>query len=304
MRAVRLLSLSLRMAVLVAATGCARERSMMEPEPASATAQSKLRSQALSPGQSAAPTSDAAKRLVIREATLKLRTPHPNKVVEAAPGLAQRFEGFVVRSELSRVGETSVQADVLLRVSAERLDAALGELRKLGEALSESITGEDVTAEFIDVEARLKAKRVLEERLLAIATASGKIDDMLKVESELARVRGEIEQLEGRSRYLEQSARLSSIHVTAVSPSQPNEAAGESFSSKMSTAWSRAGTGATEVAATLVVLAGVLVPLVLVGLLVAPPIVIARRRWRRRRQRKLEQAMTPDPAPAPPAGPV
>ncbi|MBN1605115.1 MAG: DUF4349 domain-containing protein [Polyangiaceae bacterium] len=295
--AVRVLCLTLCTALLLTATSCSRERSMAAPEPASATAQSKLVAEPSAPGQSASPTSDAVKRLVVREATLKLRTPRPNKVVEAAPGLAQRFDGFVVKSELSRVGETSVEANVVLRVSAERLDAALAELRKLGEVLSESITGEDVTAEFVDVQARLKAKRVLEERLLAIATASGKIDDMLKVESELARVRGEIEQLEGRSRYLEQSARLSSIHVTAVSPSQPTEAAGESFGSKMRKAWSRAGTGATEVLAGLVVLAGVLVPLVVVALLVVVPIVIARRRWRHRHRRKLEEAMAEDPAP-------
>jgi hypothetical protein len=285
----RIPSLTWWLALLLAIASCSRARPMAVPEPAPATARSAL--VAGEPGPSTTPPGDALKRLVIREATLKLRAAHPNKVVEAAPGLAQRFDGFVVKSELSRVGETSVEANVLLRVNAERLDAALAEIRKLGEVLSESITGEDVTAEFIDVQARLKAKRVLEERLLAIATASGKIDDMLKVENELARVRGEIEQLEGRSRYLEQSARLSSIHVTAVSPSQPTEAAGESFGSRMRKAWSSAGTGATEVLAGLVVLAGVLVPLVVVALLVVVPIVVARRRWKRWRQRKVEEAM-------------
>jgi hypothetical protein len=304
MRAVRIPSLTLWLALTVTAASCTQERSMPDLEPASATAQSKLIAERTGSGQPASPTSNALKRLVIREATLKLRTPRPNKLVQAAPGLAQRFDGFVVKSELSRVGETSVEANVVLRVDAERLDSALAELRKLGEVLSESVTGEDVTAEFVDVEARLKAKRVLEERLLAIAAASSKVDDMLKVESELARVRGEIEQLEGRSRYLEQSARLSSIHVTAVSPSQPNEAAGESFGSKMSKAWSHAGTGATEVLAGLVVLAGVLVPLVLVALLVVTPVVIARRRWKRRRQRKLEQSMAAHPPPHATGGPV
>jgi hypothetical protein len=156
-------------------------------------------------------------------------------------------------------------------VRPPRLDGALEDLRKPGDVLSGSISGQDVTAEFVDVQARVKAKQVLEQRLLGIAAGASKVEDMLKVETELSRVRSEIEQLEGRSKYLEERARLSLIHVTAVSPNQTAEPRAESFASKMRGAFRRGKEVAVEVLAGLVVLASFFLPLAFW--------------WRRRRRR-------------------
>ncbi len=281
MRALVRAKLVLCLLVLVVAPSCAEKRSA--PAPARAAAQEKALTTAAAPGQTVANPSDApAKRLVIKEAKLQLGTTAPARLVEAAPAIAQKYGGFVVKSETRGVGGSPVEAEVVLRVSAERLDPALAELRKFGDVLSESVTGQDVTAEYVDVEARLKAKRVLEERLLALASTSTRVEDTLKVESELGRVRSEIEQAEGRSRYLQESARLSSVEVSAVSPSQPGEPGVESFGSKMTRAWSRAGNACTDVTAGRLSMVGVLLPLVFAGLLVLAPLWF----WYHRRQRR------------------
>jgi hypothetical protein len=230
------------------------------------------------------PAEPAQPRLVIQEATLKLRTATPRSVIQVSAELARRYDGFVVKSETSTVAESALQADVTLRVRADRLDAALADLRKLGEVMSESISGQDVTAEFVDVQARFKAKQVLEQRLLAIAAGAGKVEDMLKVETELSRVRSEIEQLEGRSKYLQDSARLSLIHVTAVSPSQPVEPRAESFWSRMRVAFWRGKDVAVELLAALVVMAGFFLPLLVLGAIFILP---AAYWWRRRRRRAM-----------------
>jgi hypothetical protein len=219
---------------------------------------------------------------VIKEAKLALRSPKPEALIGRSGELAQRFDGFVVKSETSHVEARVVKAEVSLRVRAEKLDAALAELRKLGEVLSESVTGQDVSAEFVDVQARLKAKRVLEERLLAIAAEAKAVEDMLKVETELSRVRSDIEQLEGRSRLLQDRARLSLIEVTAESPHQPTEPEAQSLGSKLSSGFERAWRLAGDVVVGLIVVAGVLSPLVVVVALLAAPLIWW---WMRRRRR-------------------
>jgi hypothetical protein len=157
------------------------------------------------------------------------------------------------------------------------------------------VSGEDVTAELIDVQARTKAKQVLEQRLLAIAATAGKVEDMLKVETELSRVRSEIEQLEGRSKYLQDRAKLSLIHVTAVSPHQRSEPGAESFGSKMGGALRRALNAAGETTAGLVVVAGVFLPLGVLGMIfVLPPVI-----WWRSKKRKALAAHQPKVAPPP-----
>jgi Flp pilus assembly protein TadB len=238
----------------------------------------------------ASPAAEAAPKLIIKEATIKIRTASPRSVIDASNGLAQRYGGFVVKSETAAVEQSAIQANVTLRVRAERLDAALAELRTLGEVLSESVSGEDVTAEFIDVQARTKAKQVLEQRLLAIAATAAKVEDMLKVETELSRVRSEIEQLEGRSKYLQDRARLSLIHVTAVSPSQAYEPGAESFGSKMRGAFGRARDVSVAIAVALVVVAGFFLPLAVVGLVALVPVGIW---WRRKRRRALAATEPP-----------
>ncbi len=288
MRALPRAQLVLCLVLLVVAQCCARERAA--PERTRAQAQAEVAATPAAPAPTTANPSNApAERLVIKDAKLRLGTPHPARLVEAAPALARKYGGFVVKSETRGVGGAAVEAEIVLRVNAERLDAALAELRRFGEVLSESITGQDVTAEYVDVEARLKAKRVLEQRLLALASASTRVEDMLKVETELGRVRSEIEQLEGRSRYLQESARLSAIEVSAVSPSQPSEPGGESFGSKMKRAWSRAWNACTDVAAGLLILVGVLLPIALAGLLALTPLWLWYRRSRRRRRTEAER---------------
>ncbi len=113
---------------------------------------------------SVASPASASEKLVIQEAELRLRCNDPKKLVGKSAELARRYGGYVVSSETSQVDATVAKVDVSLRVRAEHLDAALAELRKLGGVLKESVTGQDVTDEFVDVQARLEAKQVLERR--------------------------------------------------------------------------------------------------------------------------------------------
>src|SRR6202011_3293944 len=104
------------------------------------------------------------------------------------------------------------------RVPASQFNASVEEIRHVGGDLSkvrqEKISGQDVTEEYIDVEARIKTKKALEAQFLEIMKQAHKVSDALEVQSELANVRTDIERMEGRRRYLDNQSSLSTISVT------------------------------------------------------------------------------------------
>jgi len=107
----------------------------------------------------------------------------------------------------------SLQAS--LRIPAPQLTAAVAELKSLGRVETESQNGEEVTQQHADLVARLKNSRETEQRLQAIlAQRTGKISDVLAVEQEIARVRGNIEQMEAEQKNLEHRVDFATIDLT------------------------------------------------------------------------------------------
>jgi hypothetical protein len=84
--------------------------------------------------------------------------------------------------------------------------------------IQEKTTGQDVTEEFIDLEARIKTQKALELQFLEIMKQANKVADALEVQRQIAEVRTEIEKLEGRKRFLENRASLSTITISLQSP--------------------------------------------------------------------------------------
>ncbi|MBD3251800.1 DUF4349 domain-containing protein, partial [Candidatus Uhrbacteria bacterium] len=82
--------------------------------------------------------------------------------------------------------------------------------------LHESTQGQDITMEFVDLDANLRNARAEEASYLEILDRSGSIEEVLSVTRQLAQVRGRIEQLEGRMRYLENKTDLATLHVTVT----------------------------------------------------------------------------------------
>jgi hypothetical protein len=148
-----------------------------------------------------------------------IRTAHLTLIIEtldvAAPALedvVKRNEGFVQDSNISRYSDGR-EARYTLRVPAVRLDQVLVQLETLGEVRDKGTSAEDITEEYIDVAARQRNLLRQEERLLTILDQAATVEDILQVENQLERVRGEIELLTGRLRYLDNRVILSTINV-------------------------------------------------------------------------------------------
>jgi anti-sigma factor RsiW len=106
----------------------------------------------------------------------------------------------------------SLSAD--LRIPAAQLDAALAEIKKLGRVEQENQGGEEVSQQYIDLNARLSNARNTEQRLVEVLNQrTGKMADVLEVENEIARVRGEIEQMDAERKSLEHRVTYAALRV-------------------------------------------------------------------------------------------
>lgn len=155
----------------------------------------------------------AIDRMVVRNGYLELVVDDVDTTAQAISSMAATFGGHVVSSSVYQEGGHTY-GSVVIRVDADRFDSALGALRALSaEVARESTSSTDVTEEYIDLSARKRNLERTEEQLLALMQQAGTVEDLLNVQREVTRVRGEIEQLEARIRYLEQTSAMSLIEI-------------------------------------------------------------------------------------------
>src|SRR5256714_6987776 len=164
-------------------------------------------------------------RKIIRNASVSLEVEEPKKAMQRVATVAESRGGFVVTSESRQeAGASGGRAFEVItmevRVPATQFDAAMNDIRAAASRVtSEKITGQDVTEEYIDLDARLRTQKALEAQLLDIMKSARSVPDAITVERELANVRTEIEKIEGRRRFLENQTSLSTISVTLQPPS-------------------------------------------------------------------------------------
>lgn len=133
--------------------------------------------------------------------------------------LAAQLGGYVANSSISGGHDQMRSATLELKIPAARYDQAIGGLGGIGEVESVNTSVEDVGEEYVDITARVTNSKRLEERLTdLLARRTGKLEDVLAVERELARVREEIERYEGRMRFLRTRAAVSTLSVTVHEP--------------------------------------------------------------------------------------
>ena len=191
--------------------------------------------------------------------------------------LAAQVGGFITNSSITGGRDQIRQATFELKIPAPKYDPAVDLLSTIGKVETVTSTAQDVGEEFVDVTARVTNSRRLEERLISLlANRTGKLDEVLRVERELARVREEIERYEGRLRYLSARVALSTLTITVHEPAPilGNSPGENPIAAALRRAWKNfVGVVAGSIAAL-----GVVIPLALLGLAGW----LGYRRWKRR----------------------
>lgn len=166
------------------------------------------------------PSADAATpAMIIRTGSASVEVDTLEPAVAQLQQLALRLGGYVANSSLQDGRNQLRQATLEIKVPAPRFDDLTAGLRPFGKVEHITVNAEDVGEEFTDLTARVANARRLEERLIdLLANRTGRLQDVLAVERELARVRETIERYEGRLRYLKTRVATSTLTVTLHEP--------------------------------------------------------------------------------------
>ena len=227
------------------------------------------------PAQTPAPLTDSlAGPMLIRTGDASIEVDSLEPAVAALRVLAARVGGFVANTSFSGGRDQVREATLQLRIPAARFEDAQGGLAALGRIEWANVQAQDVGEEYVDLTARAANARRLEDRLVGLlARRTGKLDDVLAVERELARVRGEIERHEGRLRFLGNRVSTStlSVRLHEAAPVIAGRGTGGVIGEAFRQAWRNfVGAVAAAISAS-----GVLIPL---GAIVAGAWLLVRRR--------------------------
>lgn len=216
---------------------------------------------------------------IIKTAVLSLDV-NKGKLTEANQrvlDVVARAGGWVQSSEMSKT-----RSSLVLKVPSGHLESVTRELRDLGKVRSESIAGEDVSSEYVDLEARLTHWRSQEAVFLGLMAKAKTIPETIQIQQQLSVIQEQIEQLEGRRRYLEGQTAFSTVRLSLLeagaAATEPKD--GESAST-LGEAWEDAAGAALAVLGGTLVVLGVALPLALVLGIPALVVLALRRRQSR-----------------------
>lgn len=161
----------------------------------------------------------ATDRVIIYRANLTLRVPEMRPAIDEIEAIAREYDGFVAEATVEGDEDESRFGSMTIRVDATRFEEALDDLRAVGDrVISEHRESEDVTEEYVDLEARLENLRRVEEELQALLTEVREnrqsAEEILAVYRELSDVRSEIERIQGRLQYLDSLSSMATITIS------------------------------------------------------------------------------------------
>lgn len=156
-------------------------------------------------------------RKIISTAHLQLEVYNVPSTVNKITNITQQQGGFISGSSVSGYEERK-NGQVTVRVPQKNFYAAVEQIEALGTVKSKDLHGQDVTEEYIDINARLGNLKKQEERLQEILKMANTVKDVLEIERELNRVRGEIESLTAKLNYFDKSIEMSTITVNVNEP--------------------------------------------------------------------------------------
>ena len=177
---------------------------------------------------------------IIKNGDLNLKVDNADNSAEKISEIAKINKGEVFSSSFYQTKNNVKSGTITVKVPVANFEKAFAEIKKVAAlVIRESISGQDVTEQYIDLQAQLKNRQAEEQSYIKILNQAQKIDDVLAVTQQLSIVRGNIEQLQGRIKYLESQTDMSTIsasltedeNITVVDSWRPWQVVKESFSS-------------------------------------------------------------------------
>lgn len=217
---------------------------------------------------------------IVRDGSTSLTIPKDtfDRKFQQVIGIANRNGGFVLSSETHGAGAGSL----VLRIPAAHFDDAVTQVRELGTVVGSSVNGRDVTAEYVDNQARLTILEARRSVLLTLMAKANTIGETITVQNVLDDVQLKIEQIQGQLRYLDNQVAESTLKVDirerSKTEQEVTQQTDEVQNPSLGRAWDRAIQGFLGVIATIIVGFGYLLPLLVIAGLVLAVLTLVRRR--------------------------
>ncbi|KGO89130.1 DUF4349 domain-containing protein [Flavobacterium suncheonense] len=170
---------------------------------------------------------------IIKTGTLRFESDNLDQSFAAVQQAVMKHKATVQNDESGKNYNHSFR-NITVRVPNTSFDAFIADISKGVKHFDrKEISAEDVTEEYVDVEARLKAKRLLEQRYLELLSKAAKVSEMLEIERELSNIREEIEAKEGRLKYLQSQVAMSTVRLEMYTNNASESGATVSYFGKM-----------------------------------------------------------------------
>jgi Domain of unknown function (DUF4349) len=202
--------------------------------------QNNLAQRERSPSSPAKAVAAQPKAQLIKTASLELRVQNVEKTTQKVTAVVTARGGDLLglQDQVPEDLETRRTATFKFRVPQANLDATLTDLAKLGTIETRAIQAEDVSAQIVDSEARLRNLRKSEMVVLGIMERSGSVADVLKVSQELSQIRSQVEQIQAQVQNLKGQVAYSSINLTLRAAIAQNQQ-GEPLGDRLKETWSQ-----------------------------------------------------------------
>jgi hypothetical protein len=261
--------------------------------------------------QSVANQPAQAERIVIKNGSQSIVVVNPQQSMDAITRMAEEMGGFVVSANLYKERLSSgievPRASITIRVPAERMDEAMRRIREQSnqDPLSENISSEDVTRDYVDLQSRLKNLEAAEAELTEIMQEANRTEDVLAVYNQLVSIREQIEVIKGQIKYYEESAALSAISVELIADKavQPIEIGGWQPQGALKSAVEALIRSLQFLVNALIWIVIYLLPVlaILFIIFILPPLLLIRFLMRRQKRKAAQKQPPTPPAAAPPA---
>jgi len=227
-------------------------------------------------------------RMIIKTGTMNLETEKYDDALNQINDYVKRAGGFVTNSSTSVNPSGKKQGTLTIRINSDKYDAMLKDMSNFGKILNSQINGNDVTSEYIDLQARMNTQTELEKRLLNLLNEkTAKLIDVVEVEQKLSNVREVIEKTQGRMKYLKNQTDYSTLSLSIYEPSLLNTSSGGGFFYEIGNGFSKGLEGFTEVLAGMITFVIALTPILL---LISALIFISIHFYKKLRARKIKTA--------------
>lgn len=201
-------------------------------------------------------------RMIIRTGSLSIEVDKFDDAENKINDVVKKYSGFISNSKSTVNSSGNKSGTITVKVPADKYDALIAEVTKIGKVMSQNIQANDVTEEYVDLESRLKTQKELEQRLIKLLNEkASKLSDVIEVEEKLAAVRQKIESFEGKMKLLKSQSDLSTLTISVYEPSMISTSSGGGFFYELGQAVKKGLSGFTNVLAVSITFLIAIIPL-------------------------------------------